>query len=137
VLCWAIWPFFYQCRCTKFRFLLLPLFCYHRQSSISLLIYILLHWCFNFHKFKSQKWNFRVKRLWGCVLNNYWAGRMAQVVKCLPSKHDPLSSNPNTTKKKKWELNNYWEIIFFKSQFTFILMTYNVDVPESSPALNF
>jgi hypothetical protein len=29
------------------------------------------------------------------------AGRVVQVVECLPSKCDPLSSNPCTTKKKK------------------------------------
>jgi hypothetical protein len=28
---------------------------------------------------------------------------MVQVVKCLPSKHEALSSNPSTTKKRKKE----------------------------------
>jgi hypothetical protein len=30
-----------------------------------------------------------------------WVGGVAQVVKCPPSKHKVLNSNPNTTKKKK------------------------------------
>jgi hypothetical protein len=30
-----------------------------------------------------------------------WAGGMAQVVECLPSNHEALSSNPDTTKSKK------------------------------------
>jgi hypothetical protein len=29
---------------------------------------------------------------------NSWAGRMAQVVECLPNKHKALNSNPTTTK---------------------------------------
>jgi hypothetical protein len=33
------------------------------------------------------------------------AGRVAQVVKCLPSKDKVLSSNPSTTKKKKEEIH--------------------------------
>jgi hypothetical protein len=31
-----------------------------------------------------------------------WAGGMAQVVECWPSKHKALSSNPSTGRKKKW-----------------------------------
>jgi hypothetical protein len=32
---------------------------------------------------------------------NFWAGRVIQVVQCLPSKREALSSNSSTTKNKK------------------------------------
>jgi hypothetical protein len=36
------------------------------------------------------------------VLKSFgWTGRVVQVVECLPSKHEALSSNPNTAKTKK------------------------------------
>jgi hypothetical protein len=37
-----------------------------------------------------------------------WAGRVAQVVQCLPGKCEALSSNPNTTKKKK-KKSRHWD----------------------------
>jgi hypothetical protein len=35
-------------------------------------------------------------------------GREAQVVECLPSKHETLSSNPNIVKKKKKKKTLGW-----------------------------
>jgi hypothetical protein len=35
------------------------------------------------------------------ISKKLWAGGMVQAVECLPSKCKVLSSNPNTTKKKK------------------------------------
>jgi hypothetical protein len=32
---------------------------------------------------------------------SFRSGRVAQVIECLPSKHEALSSNPSATKKKK------------------------------------
>jgi hypothetical protein len=34
-------------------------------------------------------------------LRGWWSGPMAQVVECLPTKSDALSSIPSTTKKKE------------------------------------
>jgi hypothetical protein len=38
---------------------------------------------------------------WAKITRAKGAGGMAQVVKCLPSKHEAFSSNPRITKKKK------------------------------------
>jgi hypothetical protein len=35
----------------------------------------------------------------------YWAGGVVQVVECMPSKPEALSSNPSTGKKKRKEKN--------------------------------
>jgi hypothetical protein len=47
------------------------------------------------------------------------AGEVAQVVECLPSMCEALSSNPTTTKKKDreidstfgWEMGNLWSFL--------------------------
>jgi hypothetical protein len=33
--------------------------------------------------------------------HNFWTGFVAQVIECLPSKHEALNSNPSTTKTKQ------------------------------------
>jgi hypothetical protein len=48
-----------------------------------------LLWSFN-----NLKGSFKKKKL-------NWGGGMNQEVECLPSKHETLSSNPSTAKKKR------------------------------------
>jgi hypothetical protein len=69
--------------------------------------------------FKAMVWDFSLENCQPIRTESSWAGRVAQVIECLPRKHEALIWNPRTTKgKKKTELKEQRALKFSPKELT-------------------